>query len=916
MKSAYFRCSAALAALVLSAAGQDKLIHIGIAVDDGEDEVEKAVAAGGTVYPILSYASDDYTGVKLHDLVAEQKAGSTAGRVWAIARELERGLFFFDGSEWHRAETGNFPDNVYPDSIFAAADRVLVLWKQRSEKPMLYLGEHREGNHKILFSVPDTIPEPTVAQMRSGEIFITGRSATVLRYSGKDGLPVITVLPEESFYPPIPMHDGKVSEDYSPVRVVDDETGRYWIWSQTMRGDDRRKRLRGGLTLEGEDKFAVRDVPFVGPDNPVIWVKQWKKGRMFFAVAGGGFFKFDVQDEKNNYGASSLESLRYIERVFEAGGKWYIVATPRPTEYDVEMSKALKSTLSLRTTLFYDPEVETSTLFLVDGDEIVQLTRKLDDFPDFNWFDRSVVETGEGFWLCANRGKLAYVPFGREASIRYLSEDEGLPLDNPRRLVRWDNESMIALDPSSGKSCLVPNAPPEKSEEISRPEILNTESMLIEDTEGRVFGWMDGGTKFRRWEDGEWNDLPQPELDTPVGGVHLAADGHGRGWLVPENDGVAAVFDPDDGEWAEFGSFREALAAKMKPADRIRLGDYVGHMPVSSDADPPRISFVGFDANVRYFDGEKWTQFPLSTIAGKESKITAAPFFRDDGRLALPIEDRLWSLSPEGEWNKEESGEEGKNVPLYIRDLPDLPTGADVSGAAAGKITGAAYDRFGVCWISNSEGLLWKAIPGTIVSVLPKGEESPLRKGDNIREVVVDRDGTAFLRLEFGFGQGRHAVIERRGGLPAAEVKIMSVDGDMVRLGLGDAFRHQWRINGGEWSQATGEKSVAVHGLLPGKHEIEARAWTEELVSSVEIASAEFEVTGMDETEFDRLLSVFEGESILEKEEAARRIASQGKAVLPRLAAARKNAADSLQWWIDAVVQRVERPESIQDRSR
>ncbi|MFN0077893.1 MAG: hypothetical protein ACKVY0_15665 [Prosthecobacter sp.] len=861
------------------AAGQEsRPIPIGIEVDAKGEEFEEPEARKA----IAAIASD------------------AQNRAWAIFRSQGARLAVFQKDHWSPVKLPGFPPTLKALKLARLQDGTIAcLWRDEATADDHVLSRHTTKRHQVLARIPVKLNEPHLLPLADGGLLVTASGRELLRI-GKGGAdPEIITLPEDAFLPPKKNDDGSSRTGFVPVHAVQDQRGTIWLWSQAMKPMEWEWRLRGlgRFTPQG---FSFQDLPGTKPEQPISVVVPWMRNRLAIAVAGVGLFDLDVEKNAMNVFAAPGDELKHIEKIFPAHDDWHLITTPRPTEQEVSVSKTFNAQLELRTQRFYDPQKRTSALFRLRGTQLSPLTWKLDAEPAFGWPDRPVIETKEGFWTCVKGGGLVFVPFAAKGVLKTLDWRNGLTLREPVEMARAGDTQFVVLDRGTGQTCLLPLKPAASVNPAPvRLAIVQTESLLLEDARGRIWGRMADDT-FQCWENGRWNVLSVPEKVTQMGSNAFIADAHEQGWFIPMKAGPAAVCDFTTGEWHVFASIEAALVARMRPATRLLLRDFPSLAPVSSAGSPMRAGFLRQSGTLHHFDGRGWKEWKITDIAGPDARVTSPPRFDQDGRFTLAFSGYNWQLMPDGQWRRtEQKADETQRV--YHSEEAQPPHDCPVK-----NVSSTAYDRHGVCWLSDTQRRLWKCIPGCAVPVLQPGEPNPLPDGTRLYEVRMDLAGNAFLRLQFGWHGEKYLAVRSRLPQPESRVTLHAVLADTARIEFGQAAWHTWRIDAGEWSLATDKKEHALTGLLPGEHALEVMAYNADLTPASAGAKLSITIKAADIAEMNLLIQRLGGADLNASEAAARRLRSQGKPALPSLNRSRETADERTRWWLDAVIQQIE----------
>lgn len=861
------------------------------------------VAAGQEARPIPIGIEVDVKGEEFEEADERQAIAAIASdaqnHAWAIFRSQGARLAVFEKDHWSPVKLPGFSPTLKALRLTRLQDGAIAcLWRDEATEEDHVLSRHTTSQHQLLARIPVKLNEPRLLPLADGGLLVTtaGRELVRIDKSGKNS--EVIVLPDEAFLPPKKDDDGYLRTGYVQVQAVQDQHGTIWLWSYAMKLWEWEWRLRGlgKITSRG---FTFQNIPGIKPEQPISVVTPWRGNRLAIAVAGVGLFDLDLEKRVMASFEGAGDELKYIEKIFPAGADWYLVTTPRPTEQTFSVSKTFNGHIELSTERFYDPQKRSSALFRLRGSQLTPLTWKLDAEPTFGWLKRPIIETKKGFWTCAKGGGLIFVPFATKPALHTQDWHSGLTLRNPVAMARAGEKHFVALNDSTGQTCLVP-LEPVNSETAApvRVEVLKTESLLLEDARGRIWGRLADDT-FQRWENGRWNKLEVPEKVAQMSSNVFIADAHEQGWLIPMKNGPAAVCDFRTDEWHVFASIEAALVARMRPASKLSLRDFPSLAPVASTGSPCRVGFLRESGTLHYFDGHAWQTWKVADMAGPDARVTSPPRFGQDGRFTVAISGYDWKLMPDGQWRRSEQKADAAER-VYHSEEAQPPHDCPVK-----NVSSTAYDRHGVCWLSDAQRRLWKCIPGCAVPVLQPGEPNPLPAGAPLYEVRADLTGNAFLRLQFGWHGEKYLAVRSRLPQPESKVTLREVAADTARIAFGEAAWHTWRMDAGEWSLASDQKEHVFTGLLPGGHDLEVMAYNADLTPAGASAKVKLTIQAADIAELAALIRHFGGTDLDASEAAARRLRSQGKAILPSLNHSREKADERTRWWLDAIIQQI-----------
>lgn len=171
----------------------------------------------------------------------------------------------------------------------------------------------------------------------------------------------------------------------------------------------------------------------------------------------------------------------------------------------------------------------------------------------------------------------------------------------------------------------------------------------------------------------------------------------------------------------------------------------------------------------------------LSEFAGPDARVTGVPSFDEAGAFTVPVNQVYWKLRTSGRWEQTaENAESASRTSLTTESSPPPECPLKEAGSTA-------YDRFGVCWLTDGKGRLWKSIHGCAVPVIQPDEPNPVPNGMSIYEVRTDLAGNAFLRLQFGWHGERYLAVRSRLPQPESKVTLQEVIADTARITFGEA---------------------------------------------------------------------------------------------------------------------------------
>lgn len=810
-------------------------------------------------------------------------------QVWAAWRAQGARLARLekDGA-WCVIDLEGLPSTIRALGLARLQDGAVVcLWRDESTASDHLLSRHESDDHVLLDTVAAKLNEPRLLPLEDGGLLVTHRGREIWHWEKTfSGLKVVQ-LPDDAFWQPEKKEE---SVSFAEIRAVQHHQGTIWLWSPAMTAQEQLWRLRGVAKWQ-VDGSATLSFAYKGRrDRPVAVVSPWLNHELAIAVSGEDLRSRDVSSGKETV-YQNVDAMRHVERFFEANDRWYLITTPQPDEVSYEMSQTLANNLIVKTRSFYDPAKRSTAVFALKGSELLPLTWKLEREPYFGWWDRPVLATAGGLWLGTREGAV-FLP-STEKSAPYAHGSRRV-----MQLLPAGKDRIIALD-ESGQTFILPSVPDPAARAAgpTRVQSFITRSLLVQAATGDIWGFLEDGG-FHRWEQGAWQKLETPRDVLKMKDHAFVSAPGDQAWLLPMEQGPAAVLDFKSGRWETFATLEDSLQKHLRPAVQLNLRDWPGLAPVASADHPPQIAVLRQSGELKRFANGKWQSWSMSDIAGDGAKATGGPFFDERGRLSIATSHQTWQFE-DGRWHS--AGESAASQHrLHHSDEALVPPDCPVK-----DVSSAAYDRHGACWIVDRHQRLWKCVFGQVVAVLQPGEPDP--RCGVVYEALTDADGNTFLRTEFGWSGGRYLAVRARLPVPVNTAPTLKTVADTLQIRFDDAAWHVWRIDGGAWSAAVNTRGHRISGLRPGKHALEVLALNADLTPAKKPVQTAFHIEAAADAELDTLLARLGGDDLDASEAAARRLRSQGKSILPLLRARRVQASERQRWWINAILQQLEK---------
>ena len=490
-------------------------------------------------------------------------------------------------------------------------------------------------------------------------------------------------------------------------------------------------------------------------------------------------------------------------------------------------------------------------------------------------------------WLCTALASAEREPGQGVVPVDWLDRQPA-PAPSPERirfLQREDERKVLAQQPAA-----VPG---------SRHRSIFTTDFIVQDQSQNVWAFMVDGKAFSKWDGLVWQDQPLPdavaEYNSPS--TNFAADANGQAWLWPVDGGPASVLDFASGLWQFYESLREAVAARLVPGDCME--SQIGIMPCPVSHLNGTKALLYSSKHVEVLRAGLWHSTSLVEFFGEQPGINRPFAFTQGGDLCLQLNSRYYAFGDGDIWK-----EVPANTTIPLKDTSLIEPGPKLPEISS--IQSSLWDRTGAAWIVGRDCRLYKWREGHLIAMMD-GEKPLMLPNSWVHEVLIDRFGNAFIgnppgrRYEFVASQPRTpnqaATIEiEKGGL----VSIKSPQAGGWR---------RCRKDGEPWSKLTREQQMAPVELLPGKHQIEMEVLDEEFTLIEPTQKWEVVIEALPAAELRQRILLLGSQGMERNEEVARILVNQGSSAIPELKKALLdvNIEENQQWWLRAVIQRIER---------
>ena len=822
-----------------------------------------------------------------------------AGTVWATG--VDNKLYRWQHGRWVVAR-GAIPNGTVLQVAPGPNGGVVVVWSlgaagdgftwQRGSEVKV-LGRVRIRPRPYLF-FPRPVGSAQVIPTAEGSVLFTGQQPRIYRLgpSGKARL-VYTLQPSQ--YLPHRVFMNQQGQPYLALRGTTDSAGRTWIWSGYPVRMVVGSAIMRGFLIYDRGHFAYHpQIPGL-PSGQLSSVGRWDEHHLAAAVFGQGLYLINTTTlTARRLRSGHPRSFRFLQRVFRAGGRRYVVAS-----------------------VFHGPVAENrqhrlwGILWRYRRGRWQRVLTGLDELNDFDFQSlRPWLVTRQGLWLGAWGTGLWFVPRGRGLP-KLINWQQGFPLDTVSRLFPLPGGRFLAVDLVRARTAQVSSAsllnPPPPDKGVS---VINTATLLVPDRHDRLWGiltWR--GRALDEWTGQRWVKHPLPGNIPPNWLSSLDLDQQGHVWLFPDcRMGPMAVFHPRTGHWDDYPSYQAALQINAEHPLRFLHPDEDRMKPIYG----PRgqIVFVGACFGINYFDGRSWHLWNRSRLPGPPNALyDSSPFFDSADLLAINIHHETWEWQPERGWHSISYEPQTERVFVGFAARPTAPP---PPGCSFTQSTSLAHDRLGRSWWTW-RGNLYEGLPGRCRMALSSRRPQPFLDGRRLGNVLIDAQGNQFFETWLANGQlGEYVVRAHAGPLPQTTIRWTRVAPDAVRAQFATTASapalFRWRLDGGPWSPPSARSELTLRSLSGGSHTLEAISIGPRLETDPIPAAATINIHVEPQQQTADLLARLQAATSDDQREAiVRALGQQPAAVaLPALRAARAQASSEERWWIDAAIQEIE----------
>jgi hypothetical protein len=796
--------------------------------------------------------------------------------------------------KWSQADNLRTEGSVY-DAVRAPDGKWFIVCQQSLEQAVLY--QYSGSTLTKIAVVPGRFMLGTTLHLASdGVVWIASKGPNL--YGVKDGKPIIHEifpgLSSQSYFSSFP-----------PIVSLSIPNRGLWFWSH---GDYRANRAMESMSLKG---FQIYDEG------------QWRTAPHPGGLLGGA----TLIDSNNVLYATRYQGLFSLSTA-DRSGKDVDFTLP-----DKEACVFLHSTPSRRVIAITAEPIASSQLMRTEAGAFGKLVvfengraKVLLDGIDLSEgrFDkgRPVVDTSQGTFIATvGRGLVFISSDGSQA--RRLDWRYNIPTPNVDRM-RVQGDLLYLLDRTKGFAIVNWKKLLNRSESLEKDrwKVYVTATEPASTPDGALW-WLDANNtsgQLNRWREGNLTHVSLEGSGIARAAVaFVAADTKGSVWLLPQQtDQSVARFK--NGKWLNFkgcdAAWKEmALQEKGNPLFGF------GECPVCPifDGNGKIVYRDNTMRRIRYFNGELWITIPFSP--SNEFNSTDVPLSFVNGILTAKFRSGYYQFI-EGRWQSKSSVGEIAAWPLSTESsiggmgIMLTPPGSFPGDKNNLKIS--LRDSIDTVWMGNIEEL-YRGVEDFWIRLPTAG--TPLYATEYLTKVLVDESGDVWFVLQNGaslqlahyISPGKRPMLEWTKPPDSITRTTKAVFAFRVQ-GVQGRGMLRYRSDEGSWLQipwTSLQQELVVENLPNGAHTIEVRAYDELLRSSQPLTCA-FEVKRDYSAEVRDLISQIETSGLNKRETIARTLVSIGRIAEPALKAKKEKADGSLRWWIQAILDEIDRNEKTE----
>ncbi len=840
----------------------------------------------------------------------ERLAHDSAGLIWGISRD-EAGKIYSRGEHGWNAVSVASLESFRPQAIDVTTEGVVICLWLSPDGSLGALSRHPGTEESHVATFAGKLNEPRLFVCQDGSATVTERGPTVVVFNADENTAQVRKLPDTLFRPAI---RGDAQErNYAPIRAVQDEENRRWLWSFALDPSDYQWRIAGLVVMREDGSFENFSAAGLTQDDLFSDVLPIGPDELWLARVGDGLWSLNTETRQAaplaeaNFPEVPLDAFRFIEEMRVIDGTRFVVTCPRPNAVDASGGNGprIAGRIALSIRYFYNRAKRTGGLFRYRNGKWEKLLDNLDESPRFGSWQRPWAQNAEALFIGANGSGPWILPKDANISPVLLDWRQHFPLNDAVDFSLTAEGDLLCVS-SSGETTLA-SSKPDRRRRIREVDVLRTGKRLWRDSRGHLWGI---DNPMREWDGGKWIARPLPPEVAEQSVSEWLADDRDRGWIV-FSSGRVAVCDFATAKWQVFETVESALQAQLPAGVHLPNLDNPFLDPAySTDG---RCVIFRLPDRLSYFDGSAWCHWTVREIGGDAATVDGGPYFDQSGKLCFPLSGHVhqWDVEVE-KWN-------AFSDPLGPKPStrPVEPSTEQTQPSPVKDPASVARDANGIDWIVTRDGELKKLAPGVLISAFFQGEPHPFRKGMKVARALVDPAGNAWLELADSWNFQRYIFIQ--GFLPPdTKIDLRRIEGDTAELrftvpnddvakkeGAPPSPFFSWQLDGGPWQRLSTKPDLTLTHLSAGRHRLLVRSFDAGLAVDPTPAVIEWETRIDPEQQHRTLLNELSAPTLARREAAAKSFRDQGAAVISFLETARSSASEETRWWIDAILQQI-----------
>ena len=705
-----------------------------------------------------------------------------------------------------------------------------------------------------------------------GNLWVTDAGLNIYRYTGGKRTLIHTIIGGE-------MNRAGDLAKCRPVSIMEDGRGRMWFWSDALMHGEPDGAIKGVLIWDGD---AVTHHPVLtnAPDGEISVIYKVNPDALWLAARDAGVYSINLDTlEASPVMPPAPDAFRTVQKIFSNGDDLYVVAGGM-----AEMGS----------------DGTTGALWRRRAGAWSNVINGI----DMGWHpadvgNRDWLAAADGLWLGSYGLGGWFLP--KEGAPRPIDWRVNSPLHQIDRWLQMGDGRIAALQFGQGGISIRPASLLAAPLADSGIKIMQMDRPMVGTGGGLIFHFLSRENSLGVWDGRQWQSHPLPKSFS-WSDYETVADSFNRLWWIhlsysTPDPTPGWIFDPAAGKFEKFESYQAALEAQLPRAAKFSLANDPYFAPkFSGDG---RICFEDRYWKLYYYNGHKWKVWQKHEI-GPLSKQTVSPFFDKHGILTIALDKGPWQFSDLDGWHLKPDAAAAPTPPGSAEASAPLPSLAFVPDSVV-------LDRLGTRWFTH-DGQLYRAGFGLVSGWFKPGEPQPFVDGSRLQEVLIDKNGGAYVRTDTTGGKG-YVYLPAAAPMPRAGLQTDDApDGVVLRLsapGFPDA-RYSWRIDGGPWSEAASNTLVSLDMVAKGIHHVQVLAIGDHLQTDGLPTEAVVEVRGDPAAQIQKWIAQLDDTEYSRREAAVAALVRVPDLARPALEKALKQKGSGDHWWLEAAVQAVE----------